>query len=105
VKVPHQPLNPYTQKYKVCYFWHINAGIQHVYGDGNVGSSIFLGEIIDKSLRVFGLVIDNASELASVMGVVVIKSLLDKNCMIVVPSKNNSFRQSIATVDLIAVLH
>lgn len=86
-------------------FRHINASVHHVHGNSDVGGFVGDGEIIDQALVIFFLVVNDPSEVASIVGIVVIESRFYEFGMVVVPGKDNCFPEAIATFNFVPLFH
>ena len=74
---------------QVCHFRNVDAGVEHVYRDGKVWVAVLLLEGLDQAVRVRVVVVDHASKVARVVGVVVIEAFLDELGMVVIASEDD----------------
>ena len=58
---------------------NVDAGIEHIDRDRDVGRLVLLREIIEQALRILGVIVDDAGKMPGVLRVVVIEPLLDMN--------------------------
>ena len=84
---------------------HVDAGVEHVDGDGDVRGFLGPREIIDQGLGVLGLEIDHASERSLEMWIVLVKPLDDEGRVIVVLGEDDRLAEPVAVRDLQALGH
>jgi hypothetical protein len=47
---------------------HVDAGIKHIHGNGDVRGLVLLGEVVDEALRIFREVVDDAFVVDAIAG-------------------------------------
>ena len=90
---------------QVHHLRHVDAGIQHIHGDGDVGSPLLLVKFIDDTLHVLGLKGNDPGELPLVVGIIQIEPLVDKLGMGLIFGKDDGLSQSISAGNLQAAGH
>ena len=84
---------------------HVDAGIQHVHGNGDVRGFVLFGKVVEDALWVFCVVVDDACEVSCVMRVVEIETLLDEYRVVVIAGEDDGLAESVASFDLEAFFH
>jgi hypothetical protein len=84
---------------------HIDPGVEHVDGDGNVWCLVRLAEILEQRLRIIGLEIDHPREGALEVRVVGIEALRDELRVVVILGEDDGLAEPVAGGDLQTVRH
>lgn len=93
------------KKHQIHHLRHVDAGVEHVHRDREVRCIVLDRKFINQTLRVFGEVIDDPRKVPRVLRIVVVETLLDELCVIVVAGKQDRLAQSVATLDFQPLLH
>ena len=83
---------------------HIDAGIQHIYGNGNLRQLLRLRKIINRALRVGSIIVDHFRK-AGKMRVLFIKDITDLFGVFVISCKDDGLAEFRAVIDLQPMLH
>ena len=92
------------EKHKVENLRHVHAGVQHIDGNGDLGLFLRVGEIVNRLLREFQLVVDH-HRVAGQVGVFLIEYFQDKLRVTVISRKNNCLAEVLAVVDAKSLRH
>ena len=84
-------------------FRHIDAGIQHIHRDGNLGQFLRVGEIVDGALGIFQRLSMTMAYRAD--GILLVEHLQDGFGVAVILGKDDGLAQFFAVVDFQAVGH
>ncbi len=93
------------EEHQIHHLRHIDAGVQHVHGNGDMGCLVLLGEIVDQRLDVVDLVGNHPGKVPGVFRVVVVETLFDKVRVGLVAGEDDGLAEAVATLHLMAVLH
>ena len=92
------------KEYEVQHFRHVDAGIQHIYGNSNLRQFFSIGEFVDGTLRILRVIVNNLG-ISIQMRILFIKYLKDFFCMLVVLGKDDRLPDLVSVINLQAVLH
>ncbi len=93
------------EKHQIHHFGNVDARVEHIDGDGDVGGFFGIGEVVDETLGVGGFVGDEAGELAFVVGIVDVEAIVDEFGVIVVFGEDDGFAETVAACDFLATGH
>ena len=79
-------------------FWHVNAGVKHINGDGNLRHLSGHTEIVDKVLGVCNLIVNQHAEIAAVFRIQVCKAMDNELGVVVVVGKDDGLANLLATI-------
>jgi len=83
----------------------VDARVQHIHGDGDVRRLVGLGEVVDQTLRISGVVVDHAREAPRGVRVVRAEASFDELRMLMVPSEENRLGEPVAALHRMPALH
>ena len=86
------------EKHQIQHFRHVNAGVQHVYGNGDLRQLLRVGKLVNGALGIGHVVVDDLGK-AGKMRVFLIENRKDLLCMGVILCKDDRLAQFIAIVD------
>ena len=92
------------EEYQVQHLRHIDAGVQHVYGDGDLRQLFRVGELVDGALSVGHVVVDDLG-VARQMRILLAEHLQDLLSMTVVLGEDDGLAQLLPVVDFHPVGH
>ena len=92
------------EEYQVEHFGHIDAGVQHIHRDGDLGQFSGVGKFVDGTLGVGHIVVDDLG-IAGQVGVLLVEDVQDGFGVAVVLGEDDGLAQFFAVVDFEAVGH
>ena len=105
--LPELGLRPHQlEEHQIDHLGHVDAGVEHVHGDGDVGRLVLVGEVVDQALAVAHLVGDHPSEVPGVeRRIVGVEPLLDEIGVALVLGEDDRLAQPVAAAHLDALSH
>ena len=94
----------FLEENQIQHFRHVNPGIQHIHGNGDLREFLRIGKIVNRVLRVIQIVVDNR-RVTGQMRVFPVKDFQNFLRVPVAFRKNNALADLFAIVDFQAVRH
>ena len=92
------------EKHQIQHLGHINASVQHVHGDGDLGKLLGIGELVDGALGVGHVVVDDLG-IAGQVGILFAEDFQNFFGVAVVLGEDDGLAQLLPVVDLQSVGH